>query len=99
MVQEVANSLWKAIKRKRILQEEAEDALQLLDDLKIELNELDWPYASEVLTIACKLDLTIYDAAYLFLSAKTKSYLVTADDKLYEKGKQKFEVLHIKEYK
>ncbi len=98
MVEEVANSLWKAIKRNRILQEDAQETLQTLNDLKIELVEVDWVHASEVLGIACKLDLTVYDAAYLFLANQAETRLITADDKLYEKAKGHFQVLHVKDY-
>ena len=98
MVQEVTNALWKAVKLKRTFQEDAKDALETLNDLQIEFLELDWPQASQALTIACKLDLAIYDAAYLFLAEETGSRLITADNKLYEKAKGQFELLHIKDY-
>ncbi len=98
MVQEVTNSLWKAIKRKRILQDEAQEALRTLNDLRIDLVELDWQHSSEVLSFACKLDLAVYDAAYLFLSDQTSACLITADNKLYEKAQEHFQVLHLKDY-
>ncbi len=98
MIQEVANSLWKAIKRKRITQEYAREALQMLNDLKIELENANWLRTSEALTIACNLDLTVYDAAYLFLAKETEACLITADNKLYEKVKGYYKILHVKDY-
>ena len=97
-VQEVANSLWKARTRGRILQEDAKEALKTLQDMRIELHEFNWIEISEALNIACKLNLAIYDSTYLLLSEKLKTQLVTADDQLYQKAKEHFKLLHIKNY-
>jgi predicted nucleic acid-binding protein len=97
-VQEVANSLWKARIQGRILQEDAQEALKILQGMRIELPEFNWIEISEALNIACKLNLAIYDSTYLLLSEKLKTQLVTADDQLYQKAKEHFKVLHIKNY-
>ena len=62
---------WRALKLKRITQEIAKKALKSLDDLQINFYELKWTDASEELAIANKIDLTIYDSSYLYLSEKT----------------------------
>ena len=95
---EVANALWRAVKLKRLSEEDAQEALTTLGDTKIALCELDWSQTSKVLKIACMLDSAIYDAAYLFLSDKIDAQLVTSDTKLYEKAKENFNVLHIRDY-
>ena len=95
---EVANALWRAVKLKRLAEEDAQEALKTLGDTKIALCELDWSQVSQVLKIACMLDSAIYDAAYLFLSDKIEAQLVTSDTKLYEKAKEHFNVLHIRDY-
>ena len=95
---EVANALWRAVKLKRLTEEDAQEALKTLGDTKITPYELDWSQISQVLKIACMLDSAIYDAAYLFLSDKIEAQLVTSDTKLYEKAKEHFHVLHIKDY-
>ena len=97
-VQEVANSLWKARIQGRILQEDAQEALKILQGMRIELPEFNWIEISEALNIACKLNLAIYDSTYLLLSEKLKAQLVTADDQLYQKAKEHFKLLHIKNY-
>jgi len=97
-VQEVANSLWKARTRGRILQEDAKEALKTLQDMRIELHEFNWIEISEALNIAWKLNLAIYDSTYLLLSEKLKTQLVTANDQLYQKAKEHFKLLHIKNY-
>ena len=95
---EVANALWRAVKLERIVEEDAQEALKALNDMRIGLHESDWVQASQGLSIACKLDLTIYDASYLSLTDKTKAQFITADNKLYEKAKKHFGVLHLKNY-
>ena len=95
---EVTNALWKAVKLKRLSEEDSQDALKTLGDTKIALYELDWPQASEVLDMACELDIAIYDAAYVFLSEKLRAQFITSDTKLYEKAKGQFRVLHLKDY-
>ena len=98
VTQEVGNALWRATKLGRITETDAQDALEALNDMRIQLSELTWTQVSKGLGIACKLEIAIYDAAYLFLSEKSKTKFITADDKLYEKSKRHFEVLHIKNY-
>jgi predicted nucleic acid-binding protein len=68
--------------------------------MSIELFEFSWVDISEVLTIATDLELTVYDASYLWLSKKLYAPLITADDQLYAKAKttSQFQTLHIKEY-
>ena len=98
MVQEVTNALWKAIKLRRITQEDAKEALKNSDDLQINFYEVNWAEASDELSIASKMDLAVYDAAYLFLSEKMNAKLITSDDKMYQKAKGHFRVLHLKDY-
>lgn len=95
---EVTNALWKAVRLKRLPQEDAQVALKTLGDIKIKLLELDWADTSEILKIAIALDLAVYDATYLFLTRKIKAHFITSDNKLYEKAKNLFEVLHLKDY-
>ena len=98
ITQEVGNALWRAVKLGRIVEEDAQDALEALNDMGIELHELNWTQISQELSIACKLDLTIYDASYLLLSERLKASFITADNKLYEKSKKHFGLLHVKNY-
>jgi len=98
VVQEVANALWRAVGLKRISEADAKEALEALNDMRIELHELDWAQSAEALSIACDLDLTIYDTSYFFLSNELKVPLVTADKTLYETARKRFKILHIKDY-
>jgi predicted nucleic acid-binding protein len=98
ITQEVGNALWRGLRLGRITEEDAQAALEALNDMSIKLHESDWTQVSQALSIACKLDLVVYDAMYLFFSDKMKASLITADDKLYEKSRRHFEVIHIRDY-
>lgn len=97
-IQEVANAFWTAKKLGRITQEDAQKVLMSSDELQINLYDFSWAEASGELAIACQFDLTVYDAAYLFLSEKMNIQLITADDKMYRKAIGHFKVLHLKDY-
>lgn len=98
IVSEVANALWKAIKLERISEKDAKEALEALNDIRIELYEASWAQACQELNIACKLDLTVYDASYLLLANRTQTCLITADNRLYEKAKEYFRITYIEDY-
>jgi predicted nucleic acid-binding protein len=95
---EVTNVLWKAVKFKRITQENAQEALKIIGNINLSPYEINWAEASQILNIGCKLDCAIYDATYLFLAQKNNAPFITSDNKLYEKAKKYFQVLHIKDY-
>ena len=95
---EVTNVLWKAVKFKRLSQEDAQEALKTLGNINIGLHEFDWNEASQILNIGCKIETAIYDSTYLFLAQKIKAHFITSDNKLCEKAKGHFQVLHIKDY-
>jgi len=98
LVLEVANSLWRAVKLKRLSKNDAVEALNALNDMNIDFQTIDWAQSAEVLEIAYKLDLAIYDACYVLLAQKLKTQLITADKKLCEAAKGDVGILHIKNY-
>ena len=98
ITQETANALWMAVKQGRIQQTDAEDALEFLQNAQLNLHELNWTDVSQSLAIACKIDIAIYDASYLFLCEKIGAQLITADSKLFEKAREHFNVTHIRDY-
>lgn len=95
---EVANALWRAIRLNRISESDANEALKALNDMRIELYELNWAQTAQALSIACGLNLTIYDASYVFLANDLRAPLITADKTLYEIARKQFKILHIKDY-
>jgi predicted nucleic acid-binding protein len=95
---EVASVLWKAVKLKRLTEEDSHESLQALLHMNIALNELDWLQTLETINVAYKLDIAPYDAAYLYVSKKIGAPLLTSDTKLYEKAKDHFRVVHLRDY-
>jgi predicted nucleic acid-binding protein len=72
--------------------------MDALNGMGLELHETNWVQGCQELSTACNLDSTVYDVSYLLLAEKTKSIFITADQKLHEKAKGHFRVIHIKEY-
>ena len=94
---EVANSLWKAVKRKYISKDDAIMAIEQLPILAphtINFSEEDW---KEVLKVALRLRVTTYDSSYLVASMKKNAPLITADQDLVKKV-EGFDILELKDY-
>ena len=95
---EITNALWRAVKLKRLTQSDAQLALKTLQSIHIDLYEINWAEAAEVIDIAHEFDIAIYDAAYIFLSNRLQAMFITADNKLVHKAKEHFRLLHLKDY-
>ena len=58
-----------------------------MEHLGLNIQTISWSDLAEILTIASKTKLTVYDAIYLHLSKRMKAKLITADSKLKKRGK------------
>ncbi|MBU3935416.1 type II toxin-antitoxin system VapC family toxin [Patescibacteria group bacterium] len=76
---EVANALRSAVRQKRITENLAEEMLSLFLVLPIEFEEVNY---AQVLSLALKRDLSVYDASYLWLAKKKKIGVVSLDKRL-----------------
>lgn len=96
---ELGNILWKEkTLLKRITDEELESlaglikkTLALLKILDIECHEM------EIVKLAGNLQVSFYDASYIFLSKKMKLQIVTEDEKLIKKIRGWTEVMKLEE--
>ena len=73
--------LWKAVRRKRFSQADADAALSAM----LAMNLPTTPTAlllRDAFTIAKAFDRTVYDSVYVALAVRTKAPLVTADERL-----------------
>ena len=77
---ELANAVWQAQRRGRITQAQAQDIVQSMEGLQIEILPLGW---GEMLPLARRFDRSAYDAAYLVLAEKLGEPLITGDERLY----------------
>jgi len=62
-------------------------AAEAIRALGLEVYPLEYKEQDELFTLSRKLDLSVYDCAYLLLADKLKAPLYTADRKLYLKAK------------
>jgi predicted nucleic acid-binding protein len=77
---EFANAVWQAERRGRISGEQADQILQSIRGLEIELAPVRW---EESLPLARQFGRSIYDAAYLTLAQAKNEALITGDQHLY----------------
>lgn len=91
---ELGNILWKErIHHRRLRGGEAEeliklikDALSLMKVLSVDCHE------EEVINVAEELELTFYDASYVYYVEKMSLTLITEDEKLMDKAKPRIKV-------
>lgn len=78
---EIGNVLWKAVRRKRISRQGAEDSLRHFTELGIQAIPTS-DLLDRALQIAVDCDCSFYDCPYIALALATKTELVTADERL-----------------
>jgi len=96
---ELASVLLKAVKKSVLKALDGIEALKAISFLGINLVPVLWEEVAEVFETASSSGLTIYDAAYLWLSKKLDADLITADEKLRKKGEKIAKVLLLEEVK
>lgn len=79
--QEVGNALLVAERRRRITAADTVEAMELLDQLPIEVTEVD-PWLAELASCARQYDLTTYAATYLLTAMQSGYPLATQDASL-----------------
>ena len=77
---ELSNAVWQAERRGRISREQADEIIESMRWLNIELEPLGW---GEVLPLARRFERSAYDAAYLFLAQSREEALITGDERLF----------------
>lgn len=89
---EIMNGLLMAERRRRIEPNRVDEGLELLKELEIDL--VSQAAEKEILQLARKFGLSVYDAAYLDLAAKTELPLASFDRELITAAKlAKVEIL------
>ncbi|MGC9164838.1 MAG: type II toxin-antitoxin system VapC family toxin [Thermoprotei archaeon] len=90
---EVANTI------NRNLQLSLEDALKAAGSLcTLAHNAIELPCEDDmksIMQIARQLDITFYDAVYVFLAKKYDAIFITVDDELYEKARKIVKTSHL----
>ena len=96
---ELASVLLKAVKRGVLKAADGIEALKAVGSLGIDLAPVLWEEVAEIFEVAISTSLTIYDAAYLWLSKKLDAPLVTADEKLCKKGGRIAKIISLQDLK
>ena len=78
---EMGNIFWKAVRKKRISMQSADEALQSLSALRIPTVP-SFPLLRNAYTIATRFQCTVYDCTYVALAVASERPLVTADERL-----------------
>ena len=99
LIYELASVLLKAVKRGVLKAADGIEALKAVGSLGISLAPVLWEEVAEVFEAADSTSLTIYDAAYLWLSKKLNAPLVTADEKLCKKGGRIAKIISLQDLK
>jgi predicted nucleic acid-binding protein len=84
LVGECANILWKKVRRRELLKDEALLAARLLQVAELELLPMR-PLFETATRISIELDHPAYDCVYLALAATNKCRFVTADERFVRK--------------
>jgi len=95
---ELGNVLWKALKKSRISNDDASKALDAITSMGVSFHELVPDDISKAFKVANLLNLTVYDASYLYLSSKLSIPLLTADEKLSKAVKSGHKIVHLGDY-
>ena len=90
---EVANALWKRVRRGELTTEVAGRIVDAISRLPIEVHPSRL-LSGAALQIACSTGLTVHDSLYLATALLTDGRLVTADRRLFEAGRRKAPLRH-----
>lgn len=83
---EIGNALWREVSLlKRINSEEALEVIALIDDVLKVMGVVDPLDSALVFKLACKLQITYYEASYVTASIENDAKLITDDAKLMRK--------------
>lgn len=86
-VYEALNAVWKECRLRRVDPETAKSFAEILKGLFTAVpTESVRGFEDEVLELALKEELTVYDAAYLYVAIKNRLTLVSDDEKLLKKA-------------
>jgi predicted nucleic acid-binding protein len=78
---ELANALWKAVRRNEISSDNAAAAMSFLRDLDI-ATAPSIDIVPQALDLAISYGRTVYDSLYVALAIQSKSEMITADERL-----------------
>ena len=95
---EVGNALRTAAARKEISEEESEEAYEAFLGFKLDVDNMELDDFLGALALSNRRNISIYDAAYIWLSKKLAAPLLTADAKQMEAANNETIARHVREW-
>lgn len=95
---EVGNALRTAVARKEISEEDSAEAYEKYMGLKLDADDIEHDDYQRSLALSNRRNISIYDAAYIWLSKKLAATLITADAKQMEAAIGETVVRHLREW-
>lgn len=89
---EAANALNTYTRRRGVDPSDAAEALKDFAILPITYIDTDWDALIEAFEASISVDLAVYDAIYLVLARRSDATLVTMDDEILSKARDRFKV-------
>jgi len=89
---EAANALSTYTRRRGVDPGDAAEALKDFAILPLTYVDAEWDALIEAFEVSIGIDLAVYDAIYLVLARRSDATLVTMDDEILSKARDRFEV-------
>ena len=89
---EAANALNTYTRRRGVDPSDTAEALKDFAILPLTYVDTDWDALVEAFEVSISVDLAIYDAVYLVLARRSDATVVTMDDEILSKARNRFEV-------
>jgi len=98
LVFEVANALWKAVRRQLADVQTAVKLYKAFHNLRPEIIDLGLEDFATIMKLAVEHRLTAYDASYIVTALKTRSTLISADNALCDTASKSVRAVHLRDY-
>lgn len=95
---EIASIVVKSMAIGALTPKDCSEALDAIKLLGINIQPILWEDMIEIVDIAIKTNLTVYDSTYLYLCKKLNAKLVTADEELKNRGEKVADVCFIEDF-
>ncbi|MEM3713782.1 MAG: type II toxin-antitoxin system VapC family toxin, partial [Nitrososphaeria archaeon] len=95
---EIASIVVKSMAIGALTPKDCSEALDAIKLLGINIQPVLWEDMIEIVDIAIKTNLTVYDSTYLYLCKKLNAKLVTADEELKNRGEKVADVYFIEDF-
>ncbi|MBI5227308.1 type II toxin-antitoxin system VapC family toxin [Candidatus Micrarchaeota archaeon] len=94
-IYEIGNVLYKRVKLLKDINEKEAHSIAVVVNQWTNVMCIGQEYISEIFDLACEINVSFYDSAYVFAAKKFDAELLTSDRKLYDKAKNKIKIKYL----